>query len=538
MNADRGFSARAIGVGVAVGAVGAVSNLYVSLKTGWSLPVMTTAAMVGLAVARSQKRELRAREAVVLSSLASAAGYMAGGGNAAAIPALVMLGGTAPAPLAMAAWFATIALLGTLCAPLLGRRIVQDLRFPTATATATLVQASRGQTTSGGIARALQGSALFGASVALIRSAARLPPTVLLPGRAGAFTFGMDTSFLLVGAGGLMTARTAWSTLLGALLTYAVVAPALVARAIVVEPSYRSIVRFMVWPAASLLIASAVTELALLLPRLLKRGSAEAMADRRWAFVLGLSCVAVALERMVFGIPWAVAVLALPAALGMAYVAGRAMGETDVVPTKALAPIAQLGAGVAASGLAAPAMVPNLTSGVALHAADTLGSMKASELLGTPPREALIARVIGCLIGAVVVVIAYQLVVPDARALPTAELPAPGVLIWKSVLEVVTAGEVPFATRVSVGIGAALGIVLSILDRALPKRITPWLPSAMGLGSGMVLPASSSIAIALGGLARAACDRRRGTDTSVALASGLVAGESVVGVAMQVLAVW
>ena len=121
---------RAIAIGVGVGAIGAVSNVYVSLKVGWSLPVMATAAVVGLTIARATGRALTAREGVILTSLASATAFMTGGGNVGAISVLAMLGEETPGMMATIAWFATTAVLGTSVALVIGAR-VRALASPT-----------------------------------------------------------------------------------------------------------------------------------------------------------------------------------------------------------------------------------------------------------------------------------------------------------------------------------------------------------------------------------------------------------------------
>jgi uncharacterized oligopeptide transporter (OPT) family protein len=79
------------------------------------------------------------------------------------------------------------------------------------------------------------------------------------------------------------------------------------------------------------------------------------------------------------------------------------------------------------------------------------------------------------------------------------------------------------------------GVVLALLDRLLPTRARArdWVPSAMGIGSGMVLPASSAIAIAIGAVIRSACERRLGASHTAALAAGAIAGESLTGVVVQ-----
>jgi uncharacterized oligopeptide transporter (OPT) family protein len=117
------------------------------------------------------------------------------------------------------------------------------------------------------------------------------------------------------------------------------------------------------------------------------------------------------------------------------------------------------------------------------------------------------------------------------RALPTPDLPAPAVLVWKSVAEVVGAGQLPAHMRWPIVAGALVGVVLAVLSRV--KRIARFVPSAMGLGSGMVLPASTAISIFAGALARLVLEPRRGLAVTMAIASGVIAGESLVGLALQ-----
>jgi uncharacterized oligopeptide transporter (OPT) family protein len=549
MAARSDLGIRTVLMGVGIGSVCAVSNLYVSLKTGWTLPVMTTAVLVGFAITRalptrsggstSPGRALRSSlgsaEAFVLASLASATAYMPGGGNATALPALVMLGGSEPSALVLALWFATVAVLGTLLAPLVRRHVAGELPFPTAAAAATLAttlgdDASRAAPPRA--ARTLGLSGVFGAAAAAARVAFHIPPTLAAPGRAGAYTFGVDMSLVLASAGALMNAKTAISTLIGAVLTYGLLAPVLVAHGLA-EASYRSLVGFTVWPSAALLVSSALVELAFDV-RAFGRGEKSGGFFVRGAFPLaGVAALAVGLGHVAFGIPIGLALLALPIAVAVSVVAIRVMGETDVVPTKALAPLAQLVFGAAGHGLAGPVMAPNLTSSVALHAADTAGSLEAARAAGASARTVVAARVLGCVVGGAVVTFAYRAIVPDAGQLPTAELPVPGVLLWRSVALAMSQGldELGPAARAGIASGAAIGVALAVLGRVLPARLARWVPSAAGLGSGMVLPASNAIAIALG----AALSKGARTRVDVApIASGLIAGESLVAVLLQI----
>lgn len=55
-----------------------------------------------------------------------------------------------------------------------------------------------------------------------------------------------------------MSMRTAWSLVLGAVVTYGVLAPAMVARRVIASVDYKTIVTFTLWPGAALLVASGV----------------------------------------------------------------------------------------------------------------------------------------------------------------------------------------------------------------------------------------------------------------------------------------
>jgi uncharacterized oligopeptide transporter (OPT) family protein len=57
--------------------------------------------------------------------VASAAGYMTGGGNMAALPALLMLTGARPDPVWMVGWFAIISMLGVFTAIPIKRQLIQ-----------------------------------------------------------------------------------------------------------------------------------------------------------------------------------------------------------------------------------------------------------------------------------------------------------------------------------------------------------------------------------------------------------------------------
>src|SRR5213595_2396186 len=95
-----------------------LSNIYVFFKTGWSLGVTLTACILAFAVFSALRatgaveKPLTVLENNALTTVASGAGYMTAGGNAAAFGALMMATTVRPDQIGMIAWFGVIAALG------------------------------------------------------------------------------------------------------------------------------------------------------------------------------------------------------------------------------------------------------------------------------------------------------------------------------------------------------------------------------------------------------------------------------------------
>ncbi|HYO64749.1 MAG TPA: OPT/YSL family transporter, partial [Archangium sp.] len=280
--AERQLTVRAVIAGMLIGAVMCLSNLYVILKTGWSLGVTITACVLSFAAFSALravglvKTEVTALENNAVGSVASGAGYMTGGGNMAAVPALLMLTGALPSGGWLVAWFAVISAMGVFAAIPIKRQLVniEQLPFPTGTATAETLQALHGHDEgSRGKARYLGLAGLVGAVIAFWREgraswlAWNLPSKLSLPftigGKpAGAWTLSFDLSLLLIGAGALVSFKTGWSMLLGAIFTYGFLAPEMVGRGVIPEVTYKAINGWALWTGASVLVSSGLLSFA------------------------------------------------------------------------------------------------------------------------------------------------------------------------------------------------------------------------------------------------------------------------------------
>ena len=566
---------RAALMGCVLGAVMALSNLYVFLKTGWSLGVTITACILAWAffravqAARLTRRPFGPLENNAMASVASSAGYMTGGGNMSALGALVILTGFRPDAVPLIAWFATIAALGVFVAIPVKRQLVnrERLPFPTGTATAETIRALHGEKATGQ-ARLLGWSGVLGAVVAWLKEAPaawtplHLPASFSLPMKLGGqplvkWGLAMDGSLLMVGAGALVSFRTGWSMLLGALVAYGVLAPWMVAEGVIPAVTYKAIVQWTLWDAAAMLVAANLVTFALGwrhiaasftgLGRAVRGGGAEdplarVEAPTAW-FVAGflvLGPIIVVLMNRLFGIPLWVAALTLPLGVVLGFLAARITGETDTTPTKAFGPLTQLLYGGLVPGQLVPnVMGANVTGGVGLHAADLLTDLKTGYLLGARPRPQLYAQLLGTVVGAAAIVPVFDLLVPDASVLGGERFPAPSSQLWAGVSRVLSAGLEGLhpTARTAAVVGALLGVALALAEAWLPRRWRAFVPSPSGLGLAAVIPGPSSVAMFVGASLAEWLRQRRpalAERTVLPVASGLIAGESLLGIVLGV----
>ena len=576
------LTVRAVLTGMVLGVLMCAANLYIVLKTGWSVGVTLTAcimawsifALVGKVV--GPKAHMGMLENNAMGSVASAAGYMTGGGNMAALPALIMLTGERPGTWTLIAWFACIASLGVFAAIPIKRQLInrEQLIFPTGTATAETLRALHAESDEGRRQAKLLGlSALGAAVIAWCRDAKvawmpfRLPEQFSLPIQYRGkplldWTIGIEGSVLMLGAGGLMSWRTGWSLLLGAFFTFGVVAPEMVEIGVIPTVSFKIMAKWTVWMGAAVLVSSGLTSFAFqwrsVVKSLQSLGAlfgkkkvspeedplAEIEAPSSWLPIgfLIFGPLVVLLAWISFDIPIWAGLLALPLSLVMGVIAARVTGETDITPTKALGPVTQLAyAGLLPGQLVPNVMSANITGGVGLHAADLLTDLKSGYLLGARPRQQVIGQFFGVIAGSLAVVPLFNLLVPTKESLGGAEFPAPSAVVWKNVSELLVQGLSalhPTAQWAALG-GVIVGCGLAVLEVKVPKHQKKWVPSASGLGIAMVLPAWNSIMMCIGaGLAewlRRKKGEKAGDQITMPVASGFVAGESLMGVLIKIL---
>ena len=91
--------------------------------------------------------------------------------------------------------------------------------------------------------------------------------------------------------------------------------------------------------------------------------------------------------------------------------------------------------------------------------------------------------------------------------------------------------------RQAIGWGLGIGVVLLLLEKALPKA-KKYLPSATGIGLGLILPFQYPLSMLIGAIIAWAWtrkDKKQSEEYLVPVAAGVIAGISLMGVLGAVL---
>ena len=264
------------------------------------------------------------------------------------------------------------------------------------------------------------------------------------------------------------------------------------------------------------------------------RRAAEIEVPAKWMFI-GMIPIAIAMlfvQIIAFNISWWAGLIAIVLSFFLSLVACRATGETDTTPIGAMGKVMQL----LFAALHPGQIVPNLASaGIAANSAsssaDLLTDLKSGYLLGANPRKQFIAQFCGVFFGTIAVVPVWFLMVPTREALE--KYAAPGTRQWEAVARVLTKGIefLPDSAKWAILIGASVGVLLPIIEKLSPPKLRGYLPSAMGLGLSWVIPFSSAFGFFVGaviGWVWEMLHRKSADRFSIAAASGLIAGESLI----------
>lgn len=181
---------------------------------------------------------------------------------------------------------------------------------------------------------------------------------------------------------------------------------------------------------------------------------------------------------------------------------------------------------------------------------DNLQDLKTGQLVGAAPWAQQIALIVGVLAGAVIIPPVLDLLARaygfagqaggpvTANATP---LPAPQAALISALAKGVLGSGLDWST---LGIGALVGVAVIVVDEILGVRKGMRLPP-LGVCIGIYLPMSASMPVVIGAVfsawyrrrAQKSADPERAEQKGVLVASGLIVGESLFGVALASLIV-
>ncbi len=590
----RQLTKRAVIMGMMLGAIMVCSNVYVGLKAGWSMGVAITSCILAYTAFATlhklfpkQFPEFTILENNAMQSAASAGGSMTSAGLVNAIPALMMLnalaipGDFATRCLWLIPWVVVISWLGVFLAVPAKRQMIniEQLPFPSGIAAATTMRSLHG---TGGEAarqaRALGTAAGLGALTAWLRDAAapwlewypKIPSTwgtkwipigtyKDAPLMLNQVTMSFEGSLLFVAGGALIGFRQAWSMLLGAVINYVYLAPIMLNAGIIEAPSFRKISAWSLWIGVPMMVTSGlllffmnwktVVRAFSTIGAFLKRKEGGDPMDRievpgSWFLggFLGVGALTVLLGHQLFGISWWMGAIAVAATALLVVVGARATGETDITPVGPLSKITQLSFGAIAPGnLTTNLMTANISAGSVSHAGDLLTDLKSGYLLGANPRQQFLAQFFGVMAGGLVVVPVFFILIPDVSVLGGEKWPAPAALVWKGVAELLAkgVGALHPTARIGLVVGSLVGIALPLLELAFPKA-KKFIPSATGLGLAFTFNGFNSVSFFIGSVIALILAKRAPKiheAFTVPVASGIIAGESLMGVGIAFLTI-
>jgi uncharacterized oligopeptide transporter (OPT) family protein len=331
------------------------------------------------------------------------------------------------------------------------------------------------------------------------------------------------------------------------------------AKSLQVIGGFRNICAWSLWPGATVLVVGGLLALAFQWRTLARtfasiftgfgnkqnkvRGVLDHLEIPMTWFVIGFpvtGLLGAALLTWLFSIHWYMGLLAVGLTFFLAAVAARAGAEIGINPIGALGKVTQLTYGVIAPGnISANLMTAGITAGAAASCSDTIGNLKVGHMVGANPRRQFIGQLFGVLAGALLAVPAYFVLVPDANALGGEKFPAPSALVWMGVAKVLSQGltTLPRSAVTAMIIAFVVGVAIVVIDRVFPKA-RPYTPSPAALGIALTIPAYTSFAMFLGAFIVWILEKKApkwNNTYTIPIASGCIAGESIMGVILAVL---
>lgn len=577
--------------GMLLGGILSMTNLYVGIKTGWTLGVGITSVILAFSIFKIfSKLELGSEMSILennaMQSVATSAGYMTAP-LISSIPAFMLVTGRVIPPWHTFVWLIVLSLLGVLFAFPLKKRFINEeqLPFPEGYAAGVVMDNLHSEQGAAGLfkAKLLAAGAAASALLETLRNEkvmaalklhwASIPEywdelvyKVATPKILGTplkdLTVRMDSSIVMVGAGGLMGIKTGFSLLLGAIINYLILAPIMIHEGVIKGTGFKSITMWALWGGVAMMTTASLFSF-LSKPKMIlqsfknplrkaQRGDEDILKDIELPniiFVIGIPVVgaaAVAAGHAFFGFSIWLGIVAIPLVFVFTLIAVNSTGLTSITPGGALGKLTQLTYAMLAPGnIPTNIMAAGINSEVGLNASNLLMDIKPGYMLGGKPRHQAVGHVLGILAGSMVAVPVYYLLFHgDISLLTSDKLPMPAATIWRAVAEVLSKGLgfLHPSAKVAVAIGAVLGLLFETLNKTTKGRFPL---SGVGLGLAFVLKFTDSLAMSAGAIIFWYLEKklkdpktnayRIFVENRETVCAGVVAGGSIIGIVLVLI---
>lgn len=540
--------------GMLIGGVLSLTNLYVGMKTGWTLGVGITSVIIAFAMFKVMSSIGLADEFTVLEnncmqSIATAAGYMTSPLIASLAAYMLITNQVVPMMTTMF-WVISLSVLGVLFAFPLKRRFINDEQhpFPEGRAAGVVMDALHSSDAQSGLfkAKILAVGGTLAALLELFKHEELLAKIKLsflaiphslegwfyklthwTPKIGGVplqqLTISVEPDHVMVAAGGLMGIRTGVSLLLGAVVNYFVLAPWMINHGDIFGKvagsgemmfGFRAITTWGLWCGVAMMTTASLFAF-LSKPQMMlssfrgvlgkKAENTDVLRDIElpmsvflWGIPL-VGSVVVFLGWYYFHIPIWMGLLAIPLVFVFTIIAAHSTALTSITPTGALGKLTQLTYAAITPSITTNIMTASITGEVAGNASNLLMDIKPGYMLGGKPRQQAMGHILGIFAGAFFCVPVFYLAFlkNNPSGLISSEYPMPGAVIWKAVAEILTRGlsELPMTAIYAALIGGLLGILFEAIKLVTKDRFPI---SAVGLGLAFVIPFTTCFAMFLG----------------------------------------
>lgn len=590
---------RSATTGAILGMILSVTNLYIAIRTGWTLGVGITSVIMSFAIfklfsALNLGEEMTILENNAMQSIATSAGYMVSP-LMASLSGYMMVTGEVIPMWQVICWIIVMGVMGTLFAFPLKKRAINEEQMPFPEGYAAGVVLDNLHTSRGadGILKAkmLAWSGLLAAVIEFLRSDSILnkiylgflaiphywddllykfiaPKYISILGTPlKDLTVRMDSSIVMMGTGMLMNIRTTSSMLLGAIVNYMILAPIMMQQGIIVGGGFKNISIWALWGGAAMMTSSSlysffaadstIKSFKDFFGRLTgkikvspKEKDVLAHIELPLKYsVIGIPILTIFVAIMAnqfFGVEYWMAVVAVPMVFLLSIMAVKSTGLTAITPLSAIAKITQVIYAVLAPGDKAVSLITaGITSNVSASASNLLMDIKPAYMLGGKPRHQALGHVIGVFFGAFAVVpVFYLLFNGDVSLFGTEKFPMPSALVWKAVADVLADGLSALhpTAQIAVLVGAIGGVVIEAINMKTKGKFPI---SAVGFGIAFVLRFVDVFSMFLGSvifwyLKRSVNEGSSESfktiaDNNETIGAGIIAGGALVGITLLLI---